>query len=495
MKVDFRRLTWENYPSTETPINADNLNRLEEGVAGLYSDVAEIEEDLSGGVGEYVTDWLTEHVTPSGSAVVVDDTLSITGAAADAKKAGDEIAGLKEAIEGGTGRITTQQWNYMISLFRGALYDTTILPNPKTVIDALEDSIDKIPATGITLSTSSLTFSNGTSQVVGVTLTPSNSTDSITATSGSTSVATVSVNNRTITVTPVANGSTTITISTDSGLTATVSVSVALPQLFTVTNDLTGCTSSNDATSIYEGESYSATLTLATDYTFSSVSITMGNTDITSTAWDSSTGEISIASVTGNIVITAVASTPVLYALPAPYVSSGEADNYINTRLMLGEVDQSFSVAGYIKFDYAFPDMGGTNKQILYLGNPTDNTQFGFVVYNSMYALSGIGRKTPTNYNHRQNVKFVITHEAGSLDLYSIIKYFDQEDSSVENRVGDTTKTFSSFVPCGNPLYIGKRTDGYGVCNNLTLQTLKIFNYVMDSTAITNFISTEEATV
>lgn len=48
MKVDFERLHWENYPSTDTPLNADNLNRLEEGVAGLYSDVAEIEEELDG---------------------------------------------------------------------------------------------------------------------------------------------------------------------------------------------------------------------------------------------------------------------------------------------------------------------------------------------------------------------------------------------------------------------------------------------------------------
>jgi len=106
MKVDFRRLTWENYPSTETPINADNLNRLEEGVAGLYSDVAEIEQELGGGVGEYVTEWLDEHVDPTGSAVVVDNTLSITGAAADAKKTGDEISDLKDGFDDLDDRVT-----------------------------------------------------------------------------------------------------------------------------------------------------------------------------------------------------------------------------------------------------------------------------------------------------------------------------------------------------------------------------------------------------
>ena len=390
--------------------------------------------------------------------------------------------------------VTSQQWEYIISLFRATLYDTTVLPDPKTVIDDLEDSIEQIPATNMTLSTNTLSFTTGTAQTVTVTLSPSNTTDSITAISGSSSVATVTVNNRVVTVTPVANGSTTITISTTSGLSATVSVSVALPQLFTVTNTLTGCTSDNDATSIYEGESYSATITPDTDYSINSVSIMMGSTDITSTAWDSTTGEISVASVTGNLSITVTATTPVLYSLAQPYISNGDNENYINTRLMLGETNQAFSIAGYIKFDDSFPNVG-SNKYILYLGNPTNNAQFRVLVSTGVYSIDGIGSKTPANYNHRQNVKFVITHEANSLDIYSIVKYFDQEDSSVENRVGDTTKTLTSFVACENPLYIGKRTDGYGICNYLTLQSLKVFNYVMDSTAITNFISTEEAVV
>jgi hypothetical protein len=37
--VDFQRMIWENYPSKNTPINADNLNRIEEAMAGIYRDV------------------------------------------------------------------------------------------------------------------------------------------------------------------------------------------------------------------------------------------------------------------------------------------------------------------------------------------------------------------------------------------------------------------------------------------------------------------------
>ena len=477
------------------------------GISDLVSgaiggDIEQLENDveaLQATVGEHTTDIQNNSDDISDLQTLTSGhTTSIGNLQTAVGTNTEDITDLKEdlqsLIDSGMGGVTNAQWDMMISLFRGALYDTSVLPDPESVIDDLENSISTIPSTSITLSTNSMSFATATAQTVTATLLPANTTDSITAVSGSTAVATTSVSGKVVTVTPVANGSTTITISTTSGLSATVSISVALPQLFTVTNTLTGCTSDNEATSIYEGESYNATITADTDYSINSVSIMMGSTDITSTAWDSNTGEISIASVTGNISITVTATTPVLYSLAQPYVSNGDSDNYINTRLMLGETNQAFSIAGYIKFDDSFPNVG-SNKYILYLGNPTDNTQFRVLVSTGVYSMDGIGSKTPANYNHRQNVKFVITHEANSLDIYSIVKYFDQEDSTVENRVGDTTKTLTSFVACENPLYIGKRTDGYGICDHLTLQSLKVFNYVMDSTAITNFISTEEAVV
>lgn len=72
----------------------------------------------------------------------------------------------------------------------------------------------------------------------------------------------------------------------------------------TVTYTLkSGITSTNRRKSAFEGQTYKTTLkgdTLATD----TVTVTMGGSNITSDAYDSETGVVRIAEVTGNIVIT-----------------------------------------------------------------------------------------------------------------------------------------------------------------------------------------------
>ncbi len=77
---------------------------------------------------------------------------------------------------------------------------------------------------------------------------------------------------------------------------------------YTVTNTLTNCTSNNSTTSIRKGSAYSATIAADSGYQMkgATASITMGGTDITETAYSDKT--ITIAAVTGNIVINITAS-------------------------------------------------------------------------------------------------------------------------------------------------------------------------------------------
>ena len=73
---------------------------------------------------------------------------------------------------------------------------------------------------------------------------------------------------------------------------------------YTIENNLTYCSNDNSVTTIDKGNSYTCRIIAQSGYVISTVSVTMGGTDITSSAY--SNGIITINSVTGNIVITAV---------------------------------------------------------------------------------------------------------------------------------------------------------------------------------------------
>lgn len=89
-------------------------------------------------------------------------------------------------------------------------------------------------------------------------------------------------------------------LKTKLGITSTTS--------FTVTQNLTNVSSSFTGATIGESEAFSATLTADDGYTIGTVTVEEGGTDITTSAYDSSTGIVTIASVSGNIEITATAS-------------------------------------------------------------------------------------------------------------------------------------------------------------------------------------------
>ena len=77
------------------------------------------------------------------------------------------------------------------------------------------------------------------------------------------------------------------------------------PATYTITNNLTNVTNSNSVATIEEGSSYSATLSSSSGYEISTVTVTMGGIDVTSSVY--SNGNINITNVTGNIIITATA--------------------------------------------------------------------------------------------------------------------------------------------------------------------------------------------
>jgi len=90
-----------------------------------------------------------------------------------------------------------------------------------------------------------------------------------------------------------------------------------------ISNSLTGVTTSNPATSVEDGSAYTATITADSGYTIDSVSVMMGGTDITASAYNN--GVITISAVTGNVSITVTASMPRVNQLPHAVESDGSS--------------------------------------------------------------------------------------------------------------------------------------------------------------------------
>ena len=97
-----------------------------------------------------------------------------------------------------------------------------------------------------------------------------------------------------------------VTIASATGnitITATAAINT-----YTITQTLTNVTSDIVATQADYGDAINGTLTADSGYTISTVTVEMGGEDITATAYDNSDDSITIASVTGNVVITATAT-------------------------------------------------------------------------------------------------------------------------------------------------------------------------------------------
>jgi hypothetical protein len=222
----------------------------------------------------------------------------------DINNLSQEIADLKEngTGTGGSG-LTVEMATALDNMFKVCAYTKDDVSKEYNAFRKAF-GLDMVSATTITLSENSLSFTTlNESRTLKATLTPSNSTDSITWVSSNDNV--VRVENGIVTV--VGNGNATITATATSGVKATCSVKVATTStIYNVKNNLTNVTTSNSAVTVDGGKNYSALLTVPDNYNIDTVTVTMGGIDITSSAY--SNGEILITLVTGDIVITVSAS-------------------------------------------------------------------------------------------------------------------------------------------------------------------------------------------
>ena len=162
------------------------------------SDLSLIQEALNSVtpqvIAQEVTDWMDDNITQP-TTPVVDASLSVQGAAADAKATGDAIAMVNSAIATITG-IPTSVRQAMMTLFNSALYKVTGLTDEKAVIQSWASEV-----TAISLNKSTSTINGASTDVIVATTTPSGGT--VTWESLNTAVATV---DNTGLVTGVSNG-------------------------------------------------------------------------------------------------------------------------------------------------------------------------------------------------------------------------------------------------------------------------------------------------
>lgn len=224
--------------------------------------------------------------------------------------------------------------------------------------DALLASME-VPATAISVSPSTVSFSSASeTQRLAVSVTPRDSSDTVTWISSNPSVATV--NNAGL-VTPIANGTCTIT-ATAGTVSDTCSVTVSgIVRSFDVINSLTHVTNSNSSKRVAEGDSYSATLSADAGYWITTVVITMDGDDVTSTAY--SNGVINIASVNGEITIYAVALEMTIISTNWTRGSLGNTGTYINQKWYGAEVTDMIT-------------MGANQTLVIYSTDPNWTTNY-----------------------------------------------------------------------------------------------------------------------
>lgn len=213
------------------------------------------------------------------------------------------------------------------------------------------------------------------------------------------------------------------------------------PTSFSITKSLTGCSIDNQTSTVSAGEEFIATITENTGYDLDSITVTMGGTNISASAV--SNNVISIHSVNGNVVITAVA-TKANYT-PVEYIVQSADGAYIDTGYypkLTDTVECEFSL-GVSNWSYIFSANYMTN--IVYkLVTRGDNTA-GRTSFTRRAGAYNTNATADSNFAAQLNTiyKFVET-APGVASLYnsSDVLVASLSDENVSSLVSEDAKIF-----------------------------------------------------
>lgn len=212
-----------------------------------------------------------------------DSTLTESGKAADAKITGEKISELKGDIDqlkqagtgSGSGANIAQANSLWAIVQKTAFVEQLTEEEINTFKTSWGITTENIPATGITLDKSTLSFTDSATQTLVATVEPSDTTDKVVWTSNAESVATVTNG----VVKPLSNGSATITATAGSvSATCSVTVDIAEEEQITLTSISATYTGGEVATGIdlsaltgitVTGTYSDGTTKTVTDYTLS----------------------------------------------------------------------------------------------------------------------------------------------------------------------------------------------------------------------------------
>ncbi len=128
---------------------------------------------------------------------------------------------------------------------------------------------------------------------------------------------------------------------------------------YVVSQSLLNVDSSFVGDSVDSGSAFSATLTADTGYTMASVVISMGGVDVTADAYNAVTGEVSIASVTGNVTITASAA---INTYTVTQTLTNVTSTYAGTSAQYGDaINATLAADSGYTIDSVTVEMGGVD--------------------------------------------------------------------------------------------------------------------------------------